>query len=86
MICENCGKESLKVTTYWTKNGRRIVNCKECPDRYTPTPIQMQGVKYIGGAKGSKRTVVMDNYISRLSVSPDGESCLDYKKKSFTFR
>ncbi len=86
MICENCGKDSLRVTTYYTNRGNRIVNCKECPDRYTPPPIQMRGVKYIGGVKGSRRTVAMDNHISRLSVSPDGESCLDYKRKSFTLR
>lgn len=86
MICENCGNNVLRSTTYFTLSGERIVNCKECPKKYTPTPLQDRLVKYVGGVPQSRRTVTLDNYISRSAISPDGEVYQDYKRKSFTLK
>lgn len=84
-ICNNCGNENYgRFSIFYTKEGS-VENCKYCPSKFVPEPIQSLFVKYVGGAPGTRRTVAHDNDISRRRVdNVTGMVYRDYNKRNFS--
>lgn len=85
MTCENCGSDkATRQSTYFLGNGKKVVNCEYCPDKYSPTPLVGKGVQYTSiHHEGKPRTMAHDMDISRRRLAPDGSVYRDYKSKSF---
>lgn len=73
MICPSCKASDVYSIRYF---GNGLVQCKFCPDKYTPVSQVGLFIRAINPGSVGKRTIAHDRDISRRRLAEDGRTVI----------